>query len=115
MGIGVFKHKKTETLPTASTAEYLTFLASVGDDKEAIEVRYEDENLWLTQKLMAEVYGVTVSAINQHIKTLFDDGEIDFSTIKKYLIIQKEGKRQVSREVDHYNLQANTKTRCCYS
>ncbi|MCL2383618.1 MAG: virulence RhuM family protein [Oscillospiraceae bacterium] len=106
MGKGVFKHKKTETLPTASTAQYLTFLASVGDDKEAIEVRYEDENLWLTQKLMAEVYGVTVSAINQHIKTLFDDGEIDLSTIKKYLIVQKEGERQVSREVDHYSLQA---------
>jgi len=103
---GIFKHKKTETLPTASTAQYLTFLASAGDDKEAIEVRYEDENLWLTQKMMAELYGVTVSAINQHLKTLFDDGEIDFSTIKKYLIVQNEGNRQVSRKVDHYNLQA---------
>ena len=102
----IFKHKKTETLPTASTGQYLTFLASVGDDKEAIEVRYEDENIWLTQKMMAELYGVTVSAINQHIKTLFDDGEINNSTIKKYLIVQNEGNRQVSREVDHYNLQA---------
>ena len=102
----IFKHKKQENLPVASTAQYLTFIASSGDDKDSIEVRYEDENIWLTQKMMAEVYGVTVSAINQHLKTLFDSGEINNSTIKKYLIVQEEGNRQVSREVDHYNLQA---------
>ena len=102
----IFKHKKQESLPTASTAQYLTFIASSGDDKDSIEVRYEDENIWLTQKMMAEVYGVTISAINQHLKTLFADGEINNTTIKKYLIIQNEGNRQVSRKVDHYNLQA---------
>jgi len=47
---------------------------------------------------MTEVYGVTVSAINQHLKTLFDDGEINDSTIKKYLIVQKEGNRQVFKQ-----------------
>ena len=69
-------------------------------------MRYEDENIWLTQKMMATLYNVSVSAINQHIKKVFDDGELEpNSVIKKYLIVQTEGGRQVSREVDHYNLQ----------
>lgn len=68
-------------------------------------MRYEDENIWLTQKMMAELYGVSISAINQHIKTLLQDNEIDEATIKKYLIVQKEGEREVKRQQDHYNLQ----------
>jgi len=99
----IFKHKKQEKLPVASTAQYLTFIASSGDDKNAIEVRYEDENIWLTQKMMAEVYGVTVSSINQHLKTLSDDGEIDNSVIKRYLITANDGKKY---NTNHYNLQA---------
>lgn len=91
----------------SSAAEYLTFVAATGDKSEAIEVRYQDENVWLTQRMMATLYGVTVSAINQHLKRLIDDGEIQpEATIKKYLIVQQEGSREVSREVDHYNLQA---------
>ena len=99
----IFKHKKQEKLPVASAAQYLTFIASSGDDKNAIEVRYEDENIWLTQKMMAEVYGVTVSAINQHLKTLIDDGEINNLVIKKYLITADDGKKY---NTNHYNLQA---------
>lgn len=91
---------------TPSTAQYLTFVASTGDDSGSVEMRYEDENIWLTQKMMAELYGVSISAISQHIKTLEKDGEIDGATIKQYLIVQTEGKRQVSRKLDHYNLQA---------
>jgi hypothetical protein len=90
----------------SSTAEYLTFIAATGNQEQAIEMRYEDENIWLTQKLMAELYDVSVSAINQHIKQLTIDGEIDKGTIKQYLIVQKEGNRQIERKVDHYNLQA---------
>lgn len=70
-------------------------------------MRYEDENIWLTQKLMAELYGVSVPAINQHLKRLLSDNELEReATIKKFLIVQSEGNRQVQRSVDHYNLQA---------
>ena len=91
----------------SSAAEYLTFVAAHGDDREVIEMRYEDENLWLTQKKMAALYDVSVSAINQHLKKIFDDAELqEEATIKNYLIVQKEGSRNVSRETKHYNLQA---------
>ena len=91
----------------SSAAEYLTFIAAGGGSEAAVEMRYEDENIWLTQKLMAELYGVSVPAINQHLKRIFADNELQKeATIKKYLIVQSEGKRQVQREVDHYSLQA---------
>lgn len=66
-------------------------------------MRYEDENIWLTQKMIAELYGVTVSAINQHIKSLVDTGEINNSVIKNYLITANDGKNYKAK---HYNLQA---------
>ena len=90
----------------SSAAQYLTFIAATGNDKQSVEMRYEDENIWLTQKMMAELYGVSVSAINQHIKKLIEDSEIDPSTIKQYLIVRTEGSRTVERRIDHYNLQA---------
>ena len=90
----------------SSAAEYLTYVAAVGDQPDAIEIRYEDENVWLTQKMMAQLYDVTVANVNQHIKTIFADDELlPEATIKKYLIVQNEGSRTVSRSVDHYNLQ----------
>ena len=97
---------KQQGAPTSSAAEYLTFVASAGTDKSSVEIRYEHENIWLTQKMMAELYGISISAINQHIKTLVVDSEIDTATIKQYLIVQTEGKRKVERKIDHYNLQA---------
>jgi len=69
-------------------------------------MRYEDENIWMTQKMIAQLYDVSVSAINQHIDRLIKDSEIDIATIKKYLIVQTEGNREVRRETEHYNLQA---------
>lgn len=90
----------------SSAAEYLTFIAATGDNSESIEMRYEDENIWLTQKMMAVLYDVTVAAVNQHIKKIYADDELSSdTTIKKYLIVQQEGSRMVSRMVDHYNLQ----------
>ncbi|MCK9216877.1 MAG: virulence RhuM family protein [Firmicutes bacterium] len=90
----------------SSTAEYLTYVASTGQDEDSIEMRYEDENIWLTQKMMAALYDVSIPAINQHIKKIYTDKELDKkATIKKYLIVQNEGNRKVSREIDHYNLQ----------
>jgi hypothetical protein len=100
------KKQSSKQIIRSSTAEYLTFVSATGDNPDSVEVRYEDENLWMTQKMMAELYGVSVSAINQHMKTLMSDGEIDQATIKQYLIVQQEGTREVKRTQDHYNLQA---------
>ena len=98
--------KKEEITIRSSAAEYLTYVATVGDQQDSIEMRYEDENIWLTQKMMAALYDVSVAAINQHIKKVYDDSELEpEETIKKYLIVQNEGSRQVSRETNHYNLQ----------
>lgn len=100
-------HDKNELQIRSSAAEYLTFIAANGDDHEAIEIRYEDENIWLTQKMMAALYDVSTAAINQHLKKIFDDNELqEEATIKNFLIVQKEGSRNVSRETKHYNLQA---------
>ncbi|MBO7555633.1 MAG: virulence RhuM family protein, partial [Neisseriaceae bacterium] len=101
------KNKKKQDINIkSSTAEYLTFVASTGATDDSVEMRYEDENIWLTQKMMAALYDVSVSAINQHIKKVFEDKELEQeATIKKYLIVQNEGGRTVSREVVHYNLQ----------
>lgn len=96
--------KKAQMQPAkSSTAEYLTFVATVGDVGQSIEMRYEDENIWLTQKMMAELYGVSVSAINQHLKKLLADGELSDSVIKQYLITANDGKKY---QTVHYNLQA---------
>jgi hypothetical protein len=101
-----WKQRKQPAMIVSSAAEYLTFVAATGDNPASVEMRYQDENIWLTQKMMAELYGVSVAAINQHLKTLYNDGEMSEATIKKYLIVQNEGVRQVQREIDHYNLQA---------
>ena len=99
-------NNKNEITIRSSAAEYLTYVAAIGDDKESIEVRYEDENIWLTQKMLATVYGVNVATINEHMKNIYNDNELDEnSTIRKFLIVQKEGNRDVSRNVAHYNLQ----------
>ena len=98
--------KKKELIVRSSAAEYLTFVASTGNNDASFEMRYEDENIWLTQKMMAELYGVNVRTINEHIKKIYNDGElVENSTIRKFRIVQNEGSRQVNREVIHYNLQ----------
>ncbi len=90
----------------ASAAEYLTYIAATGSSQDSIEMRYEDENIWLTQKMMATLYDVGLATINEHIKKIYDDAELTKeATIRKFRIVQTEGSRQVSREVNHYNLQ----------
>ena len=98
------KKDKKEITIRSSAAEYLTYVAAAGEN--GVELRYEDENIWLTQKMLSTLYGVSISAINQHIKKIYDDNELDEnSTIKNFLIVQKEGNRNISRNVAHYNLQ----------
>ncbi len=98
--------KKKSQLPTirSSAAEYLTFVAATGGSHSSIEMRYEDENIWLTQKMMASLYNVSVSAINQHLKRIFSDNELEEnSVIKQYLITASDGKQYTT---NHYSLQA---------
>lgn len=96
--------KKNEISIRSSAAEYLTYVASVGNQADSFEMRYEDENIWLTQKMMATLYDVSVSAINQHLKKIFEDGELfENSVIKKYLTTAADGKNY---QTNHYNLQA---------
>lgn len=95
-------HKKHESPTTvrSSAAEYLTFVAATGGQKTSVEMRYEDENIWLTQKMMAVLYDVDVRTINEHLQKVFADGELaeDASTIRNFRIVQLEGERQVSRD-----------------
>ncbi|MBN1851431.1 MAG: virulence RhuM family protein [Pirellulales bacterium] len=96
--------KKETSLVRSSAAEYLTFVAAGGGSETSVEMRYEDENIWLTQKMMATLYDVSVPAINQHLKRIFDDNELEKkSVIKKYLITAADGKNY---NTQHYNLQA---------
>ena len=98
--------KKKEITIRSGAAEYLSYVASVGDQPISVELRYEDENIWLTQRLMAELYGVEVSTVNEHIAKVFSDGELqEDATIRKFRIVQQEGNRMVNRDTIHYNLQ----------
>ncbi|MGD9583221.1 MAG: virulence RhuM family protein [Lysobacterales bacterium] len=98
------KKKQEVSIVRSSAAEYLTFVAATGDQPQAVEMRYEDENIWLTQKMLATLYDVSVPAINQHLKRIFGDGElVPAAVIKDYLITAADGKRYRAK---HYNLQA---------
>lgn len=89
----------------SSTAEFLIFEQQIQGD--GIEIRYEDETLWITQKMMAELFDVSVPTINEHLKSVFDSGELErVATVRNFRIVQTEGSRQVNRNVEHYNLDA---------
>ena len=95
--------KKDEITIHSSAAEYLTYVAAVGDNADSMEMRYEDENIWLTQKMMAELYDVSVQNIGQHIKKILEDGElVEEAVIKKYFITATDGKQYSTK---NYNLQ----------
>ncbi len=90
----------------SSAAEYLTYITTTGDALESYEMRYEDENIWLTQKMMTALYDVDVRTINDHIQKIYSDEELtQEATIRNFRIVQQEGARTVSRELMHYNLQ----------
>ena len=102
------KKKQEVSIVRSSAAEYLTFVAATGAQETSVEMRYENENIWLTQKMMATLYDVDVRTINEHLKKVFDDGELtdDEATVRNFRIVQTEGGRQVARDTKHYNLQA---------
>lgn len=95
--------KKEQVTIRSSAAEYLTYIASVGESENSIEVRYEDENIWLTQKALAILYNVGTNTINYHIKKIFEDSELDeASVIRKFRITADDGK---TYSTNHYSLQ----------
>ena len=95
--------KKNEITIHSSTAEYLTFVASTGNSQDSFEIRYEDENIWLSQKMMAQLYDVEVNTVNYHIKKIFQDNELlEESVIRKFRITAEDGKTYNTK---HYNLQ----------
>ncbi|MFT5029623.1 MAG: hypothetical protein ACI9VS_002064 [Candidatus Binatia bacterium] len=101
---GRAKKKTDVSLVRSSAAEYLTFVAAGGDSEASVEMRYEDENIWLTQKMMAALYDVSVPAINQHLKRIFSDNELEESSVvKQYLTTAADGK---GYQTKHYSLQA---------
>ncbi len=88
-----------------STAEFLIFTGQAGE--QSIEARYEDETVWLSQKLMATLFDVEVPTINEHLKNIYSSGELDReATLRKFRTVQTEGNRQVERSIDFYNLDA---------
>lgn len=100
------KKKNDKITIRSSAAEYLTYVASVGDQQNSIEMSYEDENIWLTQKMMATLYDVSLPTINAHIKKIYADSELEESaTIRNFLIVQTEDSRKITRNTKHYNLQ----------
>ena len=87
----------------SSAAEYLTFVAATGGSNESVEVRYEDENIWITQKMLAVLYEVEPNTIKNHIKKIFEDSELEEdSVIRSFRITASDGK---SYDAKHYNLQ----------
>ena len=89
----------------SSAAEYLTFVSAAGEREESFDLRYEDENLWMTQRLMAALYDVGVATINHHIKQIYADREqLEEATIRYFRIVQQEGTRAVARQIAHYSL-----------
>jgi len=92
--------KNTTLLPNSQLLIYQN-----EDGQIKIDVRFDGDTVWLNQKLMAELFGTSIPNVLMHIKNIRKEGELpEKSTVKKYLIVQKEGSRNVSREVDYYNL-----------
>ena len=95
--------KNKEITVRSSAAEYLTFITATGEG--GVEAIYADENVWLSQKMMALLYDVSIATVNEHIKKVINDSELDeSSTIRNFLIVRNEGNREIKREIKHYNL-----------
>ena len=88
-----------------NNSQIIIYQTESGETK--IDVRFQDETVWLTQKLMAELFQTSVPNINMHLRSIFEEGELEeSSTIKDFLIVQKEGSRDVKRKQIFYNLDA---------
>ncbi len=94
-------------MPDEQSPHSSIVLYQTEDGRTRIQCRFEDETVWLTQKLMAELFQIGVGTVNHHLKAIFAEGELpQEATIRRYRIVQNEGARQIAREVEHYNLDA---------
>lgn len=102
----MFRHSRSASfLGPSSMSEIILYSTAEGTLR--IEIHYEDETFWLSQRRIAELFGVEVQTINYHLKEIFSSGELDPGpTIRKLRIVQTEGGRDVEREIDHYSLDA---------
>ena len=91
-----------EPLPQSEIILYQT-----EDGRTRVQCRFENKTLWLTQALISELFQVTVSTVNEHLKGIYAEGELSAgATIRKFRIVRTESKREVAREIEHYNLDA---------
>lgn len=98
------KYNSTENQPQVALQNNI-IIYTTEDGQVKIEVRLEDENVWLTQNAMAELFDTTKQNISGHIQNIFDEGELDEkATVKESLTVQTEGNRTVQRKVKYYNL-----------
>lgn len=103
MEVVQMKKENNELNIRSSASEYLTYIASMGEEASSVEVRYEDENIWITQKMLAILYDVEINTINYHIKKIFEDGELkEDSVIRNFRITANDGKNYNTK---HYNLE----------
>lgn len=97
------KKENNELNIRSSASEYLTYIASMGEEVSSVDVRYEDENIWITQKMLATLYDVDVRKVNYHINKIFKDEELDKnSVIRNFRITANDGKNYITK---HYNLE----------
>lgn len=110
----LFGKEKEDITIRSSAAEYLTYVASVGDRQDSVEMRYADKNIWLTQKIMVTLYDVDVRTINEHFKKIYSDSELEEdATIRNFRIVQTEGSRQVTRDTKHLSDEPIRRTFFC--
>ena len=77
------------------------------DGNVKVDVNFQNDDIWMSQEVMANLYGTTKNNISMHLKNIFEEGELEKnSTVKKILTVQREGNRNVSRNIEHYNLDA---------
>ncbi len=94
-----------EKVPEAPQSEFLLYQTEDGATR--VECRFEEETLWLTQALMAELFQKDVRTINEHLKSIYADAELaEGATIRKFRIVRLEGERNVARLIEHYSLEA---------
>jgi Virulence protein RhuM family len=94
-------------MPDSPAPQSSIVLYQTEDGQTRIQCRFENETIWLTQALIAELFQVTVPTVNEHLKGIFDDGELATeATIRKFRIVRTEGARQVTRDLEHYSLPA---------
>ncbi|MEN6427324.1 MAG: hypothetical protein ABFE13_18375 [Phycisphaerales bacterium] len=93
----------SENVPAPRDAQILIYQSDAGEVR--LEVRLQDETVWLTQSLMAELYQTTKQNISLHVQNIYEEGElIPEATVKEYLTVRQEGPRSVQRRLDYYNL-----------